>query len=61
MVSLLRVQSTAAQNGVVDMRELIARTALEVIGQGGIGHSFNALDEDGAKMHPMGNAIRDLV
>lgn len=30
----------------LDMMEWMSRVALEFIGQGGLGYSFNALDED---------------
>lgn len=43
----------------IDMLRWMNRTALELVGQGGFGHSFDPLTEDGR--HPLGEAIKELV
>ena len=43
----------------LDILAWMGRTALELIGQGGLGHSFNALDIN--KPSPYKEALRNLV
>ena len=43
----------------IDMLHWMNRTALELIGQGGLGHSFDPLTED--VRHTFGDAIKELV
>ena len=43
----------------IDMLEWMGRTALELIGQGGLGYSFDPLISDTA--NPYGDAIKNLV
>ncbi len=43
----------------IDMLHWMNRTALELIGQGGLGHSFDPLTED--VRHVFGDAIKELV
>jgi hypothetical protein len=38
----------------------MTRTALELIGQSGLGYSFDPLTEDG-KQHPYSKAVKQLV
>ncbi|KAI0689235.1 cytochrome P450 [Cytidiella melzeri] len=51
-----RVSDTPVE---IDMLHWMNRTALELIGQGGLGYSFDPLTEDA--IHPFGEAIKDLV
>ncbi|KAJ3530952.1 hypothetical protein NMY22_g8359 [Coprinellus aureogranulatus] len=44
----------------IDMLQWMSRTALELIGQSGFGHSFDNL-EPNAKEHPVGLAVRDIL
>ncbi|KAK7057733.1 cytochrome P450 [Favolaschia claudopus] len=50
------------QNGASrqDMLDLMMRTALEGIGQGGLGHSFNALEDDDGR-NEFRDALRGLI
>ena len=43
----------------IDMFHWMARTALELIGQGGLGYSFDPLTEN--KTNEYGEALKDLV
>lgn len=43
----------------VDMLNWMSRTALELVGQGGLGYSFDPLTQD--IQHPFGSAIKDIV
>ncbi|KAK7466315.1 hypothetical protein VKT23_005042 [Stygiomarasmius scandens] len=44
----------------IDMLSWMARTALEIVGQSGLGHSFDSMTED-AVPHPYIRSIKDLM
>jgi hypothetical protein len=54
------VERDSKENGTVDMLDLVMRTALEGIGRGGLGHSFQALEE-GDGNTPFRLALRNLM
>ncbi|CAK5278811.1 unnamed protein product [Mycena citricolor] len=60
MVHLINVK-TKSGPAEMDMLDLIMRTALEVIGQGGLGHSFEALEEDRDPNTAFRTALRGLI
>ena len=47
------------QAGTVDMMEWLSRTALELIGQGGFGHSFDPLVRD--ESDPYAEAVKSFM
>ncbi|RXW14578.1 hypothetical protein EST38_g11278 [Candolleomyces aberdarensis] len=44
----------------IDMLQWMTRTALELIGQSGLGYSFDPLTEDGQE-HPFSTSVKDLM
>jgi len=44
----------------IDVLAWMSRTALELIGQSGLGHSFDSLEE-GAEEHPYSRSVKNLL
>ncbi|KAJ2922914.1 hypothetical protein H1R20_g14188, partial [Candolleomyces eurysporus] len=56
--TILRQVSDGPRN--IDMLQWMTRTALELIGQSGLGYSFDPLTEDGQE-HPFSTSVKDLM
>ncbi|PPR01291.1 hypothetical protein CVT24_006366 [Panaeolus cyanescens] len=55
------VASHSGATTTVDMLDRLTRTALELISQGGIGHTFNSLEKNSKEFHDFHSALKDVL
>ncbi|KAJ8086661.1 hypothetical protein PM082_005484 [Marasmius tenuissimus] len=51
----------SSSNGVVDVLDHLTRTALELISQGGLGHSFNSFDHGSKEFNEFHEALKTVL
>jgi len=55
------VEITSSSNNTVDILDPLTRTALEIVSQGGIGHTFNSFDKDRKEFNNFHEALKLVV
>ena len=51
----------SSSDNTVDILDRLTRTALELISQGGIGHTFNSFDKNSKEFHEFHEALKDVL
>ncbi|KAL0563950.1 hypothetical protein V5O48_018108, partial [Marasmius crinis-equi] len=54
-------EAVKSSNGVVDILDHLTRTALELISQGGLGHSFNSFDRNSKEFNEFHEALKTVL
>ncbi|PPR01289.1 hypothetical protein CVT24_006364 [Panaeolus cyanescens] len=57
----LKAEVKLNPGGTLDILDHFTRTALELISQGGIGHTFNSFDKNSKEFHEFHNALKDVL
>lgn len=58
--SITALNAHVAEDHKVDIHKWLSRTALELIGQSGLGYSFDPLVE-GRAVHPYSDSLKELM
>ena len=55
------MEIASSSKNIVDILDPLTRTALEIIAQGGIGHTFNSFDKDSKEFNNFHEALKVVM
>jgi len=57
----LAAEIKSSSDNTIDILDRLTRTALELISQGGIGHTFNSFDKNSKEFAEFHEALKDVL